>query len=228
MFLAAYIGISVIYGLFIKDAVTATIFSDMTLAIAGLFYCERCNFREEPCVTKTLAVTVTVLFILVWLGSQLTASVWYAYLGDSGLDSRSDAISESSRALYAVMTIIIAPICEEVLIRGIMFNHFKDIMPAAAAGILSSFVFALMHGSAIYIVIGMMFGLFVTLVYQMTGNLTGAIAVHCLYNFIAFFSEHISLPESFFSIPFVVSIDAVVIAGLILVYGEYNKHKYLS
>lgn len=225
LFLVGYIVFAVIYGCFINDSVLATIFLDMTAAIVGLFYYRHHKFQKtgEVYITKGLLISVAILFVFIWLASQLTATVWYAYLGDSGIDRRNDNISQSSSLLYFVLTVIMAPICEEVLMRGIMFRHFRDIMPVPVAAVLSSFVFAVMHGAVVYIFVGVLFGLFVTLVYQMTGSLKAAIATHFVYNLITFFSGYIYLPDFFFSVPFVIYLDITAVAGLVTIYVFYKK-----
>ncbi len=92
-------------------------------------------------------------------------------------------------ALSAVLTCVVAPICEEFLFRGFIFQALRSWRGTWPAAIITGLVFGGIHaGSAPAVdlvpLAGLGFGL--CLLYRYTGSLYPCIAAHCLNNSLAF------------------------------------------
>lgn len=107
--------------------------------------------------------------------------------------------------MYLFHGIIVAPISEEFIFRGIILNRLNRLFPMIIAIITSTILFSLMHGFA-----GMahafVFGVCMCVVYLKTQNIFTSISIHFLNNFIASIFELIPGIDSYFEEPIVIAI----------------------
>ena len=89
-------------------------------------------------------------------------------------------------ALAVLIYCIAAPVAEEFLFRGILYNRIKKYGTAVVAAILSSLLFALYSGNLIAGSYGFVISLLVCFVYERTGKYTLAVLTHVLANFCAY------------------------------------------
>jgi membrane protease YdiL (CAAX protease family) len=117
-------------------------------------------------------------------------------------------------------TILVSPISEELIFRGVFLNRLKLIVPTTFAVLISSLLFASLHGFG-SIFAAFIFGICVALLYLKTENILVPIAAHFLNNL---FAEIILVCDSnkiLFtnaSVISVMSILAVVSFAILLVY----------
>ncbi len=77
---------------------------------------------------------------------------------------------------------ILAPICEEIIFRGILFQKLKEIMPLFLSIIIQGFIFGIVHGSFIQSLLAGFSGILYALVYNYKKNLTLPILIHAFNN----------------------------------------------
>jgi membrane protease YdiL (CAAX protease family) len=96
--------------------------------------------------------------------------------------------NESAALLLAgaLMVIVVAPICEEVFFRGFLFRVLRVRMSFWAAAVIDGVVFGLVHGSLVIAPVLAVLGVLLCWVYERTGSLVPAIAVHVLNNTIVY------------------------------------------
>ena len=87
-----------------------------------------------------------------------------------------------AQAALFFLACVFGPVVEEVLFRGVIYSSFRRHLPAAAAMLLSGFLFAAVHGQWIGLLPITLFGALLALVYEYTGSLTAVIAVHAFHN----------------------------------------------
>ncbi len=87
--------------------------------------------------------------------------------------------------LFAFIACILAPIVEELVFRGFLFNALLRYSPVAIAAVLSALVFGIAHGSwsAFAPLAGA--GLVLAVVYYRTGALSASMIAHAGFNAIA-------------------------------------------
>ena len=82
--------------------------------------------------------------------------------------------------------VFLAPICEEIFFRGIIFTKCKYIMPAFIAILIQAFIFGICHGALsgniIQSLSAMISGIIFALIYNYTNNLTISILLHIFMN----------------------------------------------
>lgn len=94
-------------------------------------------------------------------------------------------------ATWEIVTMIIAagiliPIAEEILYRGILYRFAGRYLGLAGAAILSSLVWAVMHGTGALILPLSAVGILLVLLYESTGTLWAPIAAHVGFNVSSF------------------------------------------
>lgn len=82
-----------------------------------------------------------------------------------------------------IAIVIMAPIVEEIVFRGILYNMLNKSMGLLAAAIISSMGFGILHGLTFFQTF--FIGLTLAVLYQITGDLKVPIIAHMINNFIA-------------------------------------------
>jgi membrane protease YdiL (CAAX protease family) len=108
---------------------------------------------------------------------------------------RSD-LSPGAVALFAILALVVAPVTEEFVFRGLLFRTLRDRHSFLFAAIVSSLLFGLVHFVAVndwqstlalqatMVITG--FGL--ATIYERRGNLVASIAGHAAFNAVAVFT----------------------------------------
>jgi membrane protease YdiL (CAAX protease family) len=86
----------------------------------------------------------------------------------------------------ALVVIVVAPVCEEVFFRGILFTVLRQRMPLWSAALIDGVLFGFVHGSLVIVPILAVLGIVFCYVYARTGSIFPTIALHALNNTIAY------------------------------------------
>ncbi len=100
-------------------------------------------------------------------------------------DYFSDKVPFLGVLLMVVNLLVLAPIAEEMLCRGIMMNGLKKRFSPKTALVLSAVIFGAMHimaGGPVLVIGCIIIGLIFGLTYHKTGSLTAAVIVHAAAN----------------------------------------------
>lgn len=194
------------------DAVTSTIIFDISIGIFCYFVYKE-QFKDNKIKTKINFLYLGLFVFLVWFSTQIAAVWFYSTFGDSSFDAYSNELN-GNYAVYLLLSLFVAPIIEELLMRGIVFNIIKK-HSLILAYIISSLVFAVMHGTLIHLYVGFIVGLFFAIVYQTTGKLKYNIICHILYNFLSIFCSSIFVLPLFINIWFVIALNAFCVVFLL-------------
>ncbi|MBQ7113637.1 MAG: CPBP family intramembrane metalloprotease [Clostridia bacterium] len=110
--------------------------------------------------------------------------------------------------LDAVSTVLIAPIAEEVVFRGLVYTRLRRGMPVWAACLISSLVFALLHGQILWIAYAFVLGVLFAVVMERTGTVWATVIMHVAFNLVGgYLTEY--LPASV--VLFVLSLAALAV-----------------
>ena len=154
------------------------------------------------------------LFLIVLLDILLgmTDPTWV-----SGIDIDSVDLTPSAFLFSAIASIIFAPVLEELVFRGVIFNRLKIRTGIIPAMLISSFIFAIGHDFG-GIVSAFLFGLCMCIIYLKTDNIFITISIHFLNNVLATFLEIVNSDALFVQPPglYILGI-AVAIATVLLV-----------
>lgn len=86
------------------------------------------------------------------------------------------------RIFFAVSAVVLAPVVEEILFRGIAYKALRDRGRPGLALVVSSALFGLIHLSAMTFIPLTAFAVVLAMVYERTGSLLTPIAAHALFN----------------------------------------------
>lgn len=221
-----YLGTGLIFSLFIHDNVAITALTDIIVSIMGAIYYRKIVYRKDRSVNSNKNTWFNLIWItmIIWIITQVTVTWYYNTFGDNLLDNY-NATMIGNRELYIFLTLLFAPVLEEILMRGVVYSTLKNICKPWIAALISAFIFAIMHGTMVHLVIGIVCGIYFLLSYEYTGKLRYAILSHMVYNFLSIGFSTISIPEWFFTPWFVIVSNIVLIVVFIKVALHFKKTK---
>jgi membrane protease YdiL (CAAX protease family) len=174
---------------FVQDAmfvVAAVLFAGLGGRVARSW---QFGLRPTPARRAAGFAALTIFAFLLFSG------VWALALNESPKEKLLEQLGADETtlllALSALLTTVMAPICEEMLFRGYIFaalSKWKGWLPAAA---ITGVLFGAVHaGSApvVYLVPLAALGFLLCALYRQTGSLYPCIATHSINNSIAFAS----------------------------------------
>jgi membrane protease YdiL (CAAX protease family) len=86
----------------------------------------------------------------------------------------------------ALVVIGVAPVCEELFFRGVLFRVLRQRTSFWLAAIVDGVLFGLVHGSLVILPVLAVLGIMFCYVYERTGSLFPTIALHALNNTVAY------------------------------------------
>jgi membrane protease YdiL (CAAX protease family) len=139
-------------------------------------------------------VVVACLFLPIGLGLQHFSNHVLSELHQFGLKPQEQvavqvlrtAASSPDRIKLALVTILLAPIAEEVLFRGILFTGVRQLGFPRLAFWGTGLVFAFVHFNAASFLPLFVFALVLAWIYGRTGNLLAPMAAHSVFNALNF------------------------------------------
>ncbi len=99
---------------------------------------------------------------------------------------QSPDLSVVQQIILGGFTVLVAPVAEEALFRGIAYPFFKQMGWPGFAFWGTSFFFGALHFNLATLVPLAVFGLLLIYLYEFTGSLLAPIAAHCLFNGVNF------------------------------------------
>lgn len=226
--LVAYVCVgAVLIHWFGMDPVLATVLVDF--AVAGL--CGVYVYRYEPRVKGDgnsltgvpMKYMMWVMLVAVWLFGQVTAAYVLEKTGDANFMEYQSALSgEASVWLSVLLTLVAAPLCEEMMLRGLVQDCWSRINPWF--GVLgSTVVFSMMHGTLVHLPSTFLMGLMAAVVYASTGCIWLSVALHVGYNGAASILGKLSIPEAMFEPAVFVTVDVLLVVWMLLEYRHALK-----
>lgn len=91
--------------------------------------------------------------------------------------------------------VIVGPITEEVLFRGLIYTRLKAGMPVIAAALLASLLFGLAHGEVIWIIDTAIAGLAFIWLFEITHSLYAPIVMHITNNGLSLLTTILDIPD---------------------------------
>ena len=177
------------------DALMAEVMSkamEMTF-IAGLvtlfifwivFLIRKKKFIKEVCIRKIPVTGILPIAIMAAAFNVITTVIisfmpWPQEWMDSYVES-SSAIDGSAMAWFTA--VLMAPVLEEIVFRGLMYTRLKKGLPAIVAAIITSLAFGIAHGTVIWAIYTFVFSMILIWVFEKFQSLTACIVLHMAYN----------------------------------------------
>lgn len=150
---------------------------------------ERWNLSASACRSRLTVIFAATLASIFPIAVCAVFSSWICgYFGITELEQKTvQLISESSDpaelAFLLVCAVIIAPIAEEILFRGVLYPWLKKFGSQKWALLGNALIFSAFHFHLPSFLPLAMLGLLLALVYEYSGSLAACITFHALFNF---------------------------------------------
>ena len=162
--------------------------------------------RLWPIITFGLSFNIVISFLITNL--PLPQNIIEDYSSAVG------TLNVGSPWASLIATVIVAPIFEEILFRGLILNALRKAMPLTVAVILQALLFGFMHGQILWMAYSFIFGIVLAIARLRYKSLFACIALHFSFNALSALMMALSfnLPESFLP-GLLIFIPAVLLAS---------------
>ena len=158
------------------------------LRIERIGWAEAFGFRS-PGLARSLLLGATVAIIFLPVGDQLMKGslnaldrLHIATSVQQPVQALKNAGGEPTRLLLVFLAVVLAPVAEETLFRGVLYPTLKQCGFPKAAWFGTSFLFALIHANLPTFVPLLVLALVLVLLYEKTNNLLACIVAHATFN----------------------------------------------
>lgn len=159
------------------------------IAIFGFWYYKVFAKESDQPVKKTfhpLMIPALILAAVAWQYLAQYIAVLTAALSPKSLDYYETLMEtagfDDMSLLLILYAVILGPICEELLFRGVTLGFAKRAMPFWLANIFQAVLFGAFHMNMIQGVYAFALGLVMGLICKKCGNIIFSMAFHILYN----------------------------------------------
>ena len=203
-----------VYRLLTADTMTLTLVSGLaTIGVVLAFYLVRRKKLGEALWLRavpgpallSVASLMPLLYLLVTTALMLLPEAW--------LESYNQASAgiATGTLVGVIDTVVVAPIAEEFIFRGLVLNRLSRVMPGWLAVVLSAAVFGACHGHPVWFAYAFVLGAVFALADLRAGSILPSILGHVFFNLIGQVITFIPETESGAEIP--------IIQGVLLVLG---------
>lgn len=120
-------------------------------------------------------------FVGTFLFGNIAGTVIYELTDDAAYTNYS-LNAESDQMLTAVLAVTLAPLCEELLMRGVGFGLVQKKHSTVFAAMYSAVMFAFLHGTMTHLPLTLCLGMLSCALYTWTGSLLPSIVCHAALN----------------------------------------------
>ena len=157
----------------------------VTLLIFWLvFLIRKKKFTKEVGLRRFPVKGILPIAILAACFNVITSViVSYFPWPQSWMDSYMANSSAIDGSLMAWLTaVLMAPVLEEIVFRGLMYTRLKKGLPVIAAAIVTSLAFGIAHGTIIWAIYTFIFSMVLIWVFEKFQSLGACIVLHMAYN----------------------------------------------
>lgn len=125
--------------------------------------------------------------VLAFLTGQSLALWLYTIGGSAGFDESVATRQEAGIAATLLLTLVMAPVSEEMLFRGLIYPLLRRRVGIIAAVLVTTATFALLHGNVVQFAAALPLAVLLALIYERTRVLWPCILLHLGFNLTATF-----------------------------------------
>ena len=170
--------------------------------------------RNEILYVFLLNILFAFLFTCIISGLDLLMGL-YNPSWVTGFDVDSVDMSAGAFLLSAIGSIIFAPVLEELVFRGVLFNRLKIRLGIVPAMLISSFLFGIGHDFG-GITSAFLFGICMCILYLKTDNILVPMSVHFVNNVVATILELTSIDYIIGQFPWIIPATIIILIATVL------------
>lgn len=114
--------------------------------------------------------------------------------------------------LVVIRAVIVTPVVEELVFRGLVFRRMKEYTSFWPAAIVSSLLFGLYHMNLVQGIYAFLFGIILCLLYERYGHLAAAIVIHFGANLLSVILQYANISYPALWVYIVVMVAAVIVS----------------
>ena len=227
--------------LVLKEKVGNNIFTLFMIAAIINFFVYILMFRNKKknlfkrCKFNRINIRYIPKLILVIIGMTLTSVALVSEFGDifNSYNVVQQAIIQSYNSIISMFSIIVVlPIFEEILFRGLVFYELRERFSVIATVIIQALIFGIWHLNPLQSVYTFFAGIIFGVILVFTNSIWGSIIAHIIYNLLG----SLCIPALIYFLGDSVEVYMYIIVGIILfilgivlMYKQYkrSKRKYL-
>jgi membrane protease YdiL (CAAX protease family) len=157
-------------------------------------WAEGFGLLNHRCQAVLLGLLVAVIFLPLGWGLQQVSALVMTHLPHFKMEPQEQlpvhalrvSVSWGGRLALGVAAVLLAPVAEEVLFRGILYPAIKQAGRPRLALWCTALLFAAVHMNLVTFVPLMVLALVLTALYERTNNLLAPITAHVLFNALNF------------------------------------------
>ena len=169
--------------------------------------------------SKSVGVGAVVGILLLTLLAQVGLGIFFSVFAPQQLDATALLPSVSmGEFAFSLLTVgLLIPFCEEYIFRWVVLRGFARVRSPLFAVLFSAFLFALGHGTPVYVAVIFPLGFMLGLLVLKTGQLWSAVLVHAALNTYVLVTTQFDLdPLRHLEIP---TTPLVAVGGLMVALG---------
>lgn len=139
---------------------------------------KECGFNK----IKTSTVFLTILLTVVSYPMVMFTNVFSQLFVKNTMAQATDDLVGNTPVLYIIAIALLAPVCEEILLRGFFHNRLKKLVPFTAAAILSGFWFGVFHLNLNQFCYAWLLGVVFAYVNRASGSIYTSMIMHVVIN----------------------------------------------
>lgn len=126
------------------------------------------------------------LTAVVWFVGVLCATRLSLDFPTPSFDEYSSTMASSNPRLVILLSLVFAPVSEELMMRRLVYRYLRDV-GGIFAMLVSSSLFALMHGTLVHLPFTFLLGCLLCLVLERTGDVRACMVTHACANALSLF-----------------------------------------
>lgn len=139
---------------------------------------KECGFNK----IKTSTVFLTILLAVVSYPMVMFTNVFSQFFVKNTMAQATDDLVGNTPVLYIIAIALLAPVCEEILLRGFFHNRLKKMVSFTAAAILSGFWFGVFHLNLNQFCYAWLLGVVFAYVNRASGSIYTSMIMHVVIN----------------------------------------------
>lgn len=143
-------------------------------------FAQEVKLRKIP-VKGILAVLLMGITFNIVI-STLLATIPFPDAWMETYQQNSSVLTGGNEVISFLATVFMAPVLEEIVFRGLIYDRLKKGMPAVVAAIISSLAFGLMHGTIIWMMYAFVLGVVLVIVFERFHSLLANMLLHFGFN----------------------------------------------
>ncbi len=189
-------------------------------------------FLKEYPVFRPAGEIRTKLLFVVMLGicSALAVNGIFSLLQ---FTQSSDVYTEVAREQFRLPLVwgllfyaVAAPVAEEIVFRGLVFNRLRRQFPVSLSILLSAALFGIFHGNTVQGVYGFLLGLLLAWVYEKCGTFLAPVLLHASANAAVYLVMHFTLLKTEMTNPgMILCLSFLAVFSVFMIAIRRRKHK---